>query len=106
VRPGNGFVPDFPLLKKADVNGYKAQPLYRFLRLSKPIQDDRDHEKDMEEPASEPIWARLYSPLTATDVIWNFEKFLVDKKGVVRHRYVPAAAPEDLVGTIEKLLAE
>ncbi|GBN78548.1 Glutathione peroxidase 1 [Araneus ventricosus] len=32
VRPGNGFLPNFPIFKKIDVNGEKEHPLYTFIK--------------------------------------------------------------------------
>ena len=33
VRPGNGFVPKFPLTKRIDVNGVNEHPIYSFLKV-------------------------------------------------------------------------
>jgi glutathione peroxidase len=33
VRPGNGFVPNFKLFNKIEVNGDKEEPLYTFLKV-------------------------------------------------------------------------
>jgi glutathione peroxidase len=33
VRPGSGFVPNFKLFKKIEVNGDKEEPLYTFLKV-------------------------------------------------------------------------
>ena len=33
VRPGGGFVPNFPLTKKCDVNGDKEHPLFTFVKV-------------------------------------------------------------------------
>jgi glutathione peroxidase len=33
VRPGNGFVPNFKLFKKIEVNGDEEEPLYTFLKV-------------------------------------------------------------------------
>lgn len=104
VRPGNGFEPKFSLLEKGDVNGEKAQPLFRFLRASRPIQDDRDIEADIEKPPS--TFPILHNPITSSDVLWNFEKFLVNRSGEVAHRFTPAFPPENMAKTIETLLAE
>ena len=35
VRPGGGFVPNFPLTAKSDVNGDKQLPLYSYLKVHK-----------------------------------------------------------------------
>lgn len=72
----------FPLFSKIDVNGDGAHPLFQHLKKAAP-------------------------GLLGTEAIkWNFTKFLVRKDGSVYKRYAPSTAPEELVGDIEKLLAE
>jgi glutathione peroxidase len=72
----------FPLFAKVDVNGDGAHPLFRQLKKDAP-------------------------GLLGTEAIkWNFTKFLVRKDGTVYKRYAPSTAPAELVGDIEKLLAE
>lgn len=72
VRPGGGFVPNFQLFEKGDVNGDKEQKVYTFLKNSCP-------------PTSELLGSpsRLFwEPMKMHDVRWNFEKFLVGPDGV------------------------
>ena len=72
----------FPLFAKVEVNGGGAHPLFQHLKKAAP-------------------------GLLGTEAIkWNFTKFLVKKDGSVYKRYAPSTAPEELVGDIEKLLAE
>ncbi len=54
-----------------------------------------------------PLYARLTSVDSAGDVSWNFEKFLVNKKGEVVARFKSAVKPDapELVGAIEQALA-
>lgn len=33
----------------------------------------------------------MYEPIRANDITWNFEKFLIDKNGIVRYRFHPTA---------------
>jgi glutathione peroxidase len=107
VRPGNGYVPKFRLIEKGDVNGCNAQPLYRYLRSTLPYREDCNHaEEVMISTPKEPIWNVLWSPLMASDVKWNFEKFLIDKKGIPRHRFMPSTDPLALKPWIEKLWKE
>ncbi|WGG49660.1 glutathione peroxidase [Rugamonas sp. DEMB1] len=76
------FGVSFPLFAKVDVNGEQAHPLFKQLKKDAP-------------------------GLLGTEAIkWNFTKFLVRKDGTVYKRYAPATKPEELVGDIEKLLAE
>ena len=69
----------FPLMKKAEVTGDKKQPVYQWLT------------KETKFPG---------------EVSWNFEKFLVNKKGEVVGRFKSATAPEspELQAAIEKAL--
>ncbi|RCN33855.1 putative phospholipid hydroperoxide glutathione peroxidase [Ancylostoma caninum] len=72
------FEPD--LYAKVDVNGDKADPLFKFLKKEKGG--------------------------TLIDAIkWNFTKFLVDKEGNVVKRYGPTTEPKEMVKEIEHLLA-
>uniref|UniRef100_A0A2K5EG53 Glutathione peroxidase n=1 Tax=Aotus nancymaae TaxID=37293 RepID=A0A2K5EG53_AOTNA len=71
VRPGGGFVPNFQLFEKGDVNGEKEQKFYTFLKNSCP-------------PTSELVGTsnRLFwEPMKVHDIRWNFEKFLVGPDG-------------------------
>ncbi|EPQ10340.1 Glutathione peroxidase 3 [Myotis brandtii] len=71
VRPGGGFVPNFQLFEKGDVNGEKEQKVYTFLKNSCP-------------PTSELLGSpnRLFwEPMKIHDIRWNFEKFLVGPDG-------------------------
>jgi glutathione peroxidase len=71
---------DFPVMRKIDVNGPSAHPLYRWLKAQK-------------------------KGLLGTEAIkWNFTKFLVDRNGRVAGRFAPATAPQALESAIEALL--
>ncbi|KAI5259636.1 Glutathione Peroxidase 3 [Manis pentadactyla] len=72
VRPGGGFIPNFKLFEKGDVNGEKEQKFYTFLKNSCP-------------PTSELLGSpdRLFwEPMKVHDIRWNFEKFLVGPDGI------------------------
>jgi glutathione peroxidase len=76
------FGVSFPLFAKIDVNGEHAHPLFQHLKKAAP-------------------------GLLGTEAIkWNFTKFLIKKDGSVYKRYAPSTTPQELVGDIEKLLAE
>jgi glutathione peroxidase len=71
---------DFPMMRKIDVNGPKAHPLYAYLKKAK-------------------------KGVLGTEAIkWNFTKFLVDRTGQVTGRFPPTAEPQALEGAIEALL--
>ncbi|HEY8617978.1 glutathione peroxidase [Phenylobacterium sp.] len=71
---------DFPMMRKIDVNGPKAHPLYVYLKGAK-------------------------KGLFGTEgVKWNFTKFLVGRDGQVAGRFAPTVEPKALEGAIEALL--
>uniref|UniRef100_A0A4X2KHE5 glutathione peroxidase n=1 Tax=Vombatus ursinus TaxID=29139 RepID=A0A4X2KHE5_VOMUR len=72
VRPGGGFVPNFQLFEKGDVNGEKEQKFYTFLKNSCPAPSEL-----VGTPRN-----LFWEPLKAHDIRWNFEKFLVGPDGV------------------------
>uniref|UniRef100_A0A8C2T4Z9 Glutathione peroxidase n=1 Tax=Coturnix japonica TaxID=93934 RepID=A0A8C2T4Z9_COTJA len=72
VRPGGGFVPNFQLFQKGDVNGAKEQKVYSFLKNScPPVAEEFGNPKNL-----------FWEPLRNHDIKWNFEKFLVGTDGV------------------------
>jgi glutathione peroxidase len=108
VRPGNGFEPKFTILEKGDVNGPKATPLFKLLRAELPYPHDRTPEMDMESPygimkVDNQLGGQIATP---SDVKWNFEKFLVDHRGVPRYRFSPKTPTKELASYIEELLKE
>jgi len=66
----------FPVFAKVDVNGDDADPLYAWLKSSKP-------------------------GLLGTEAIkWNFTKFLVGRDGTVIKRFAPTDTPESMTPAI------
>jgi glutathione peroxidase len=71
----------FPMMRKVEVNGAQAHPLWQWLK-------------------------REARGLLGTQAIkWNFTKFLVGRDGRVLKRYAPTEKPEALRKDIEKALA-
>ena len=74
------FGVDFPMFAKIDVNGDKADPLWRWLKDEK-------------------------GGLLGIDAIkWNFTKFLVGRDGRVIRRYAPQTEPKAIAADIEAAL--
>jgi len=100
VRPGNGWHPhrNLHIYGKLEVNGKDHHPLYEFLKDVCPQTVMQIGKRD----------ELIYNPIRANDVTWNFEKFLIDKKGRPRFRFHPTAWShgEVVQPYIEKLLAE
>ncbi|XP_015362655.1 epididymal secretory glutathione peroxidase [Marmota monax] len=72
VRPGGGYIPNFQLFEKGDVNGEKEQKVFTFLKHSCP------HPSEMLGSLKYISW----EPIKVHDIRWNFEKFLVGPDGV------------------------
>jgi len=105
VRPGqqqwvkdagypDGFVPNFPMMEKGDVNGKEPMPVYKFLksRCEAPMQEFY------------PLAKLNYDNFHQNDLRWSFEKFLVDKQGKPVLRYALLVTPGDLEADIDHLL--
>jgi glutathione peroxidase len=91
----------FPLYGKIGVTGPKKHPLYRYLTTEKPDTEDRDR---MEAK----LRGYKMEPTPKPEVVWNFEKFLIDRRGQVVRRFAPDTAPDDprLIAAIEAELAK
>ncbi len=74
----------FPMFSKIDVKGINIAPLYSYLTDKK------------------------LNPKFGGDISWNFNKFLIDKKGNIINRFDSAVKPDDpkLVNAIEEALKE
>lgn len=71
----------FPLMKKIEVNGKNAHPIYKYLK---------------EETKG----------LLGGAIKWNFTKFLISRDGGRIQRFAPASTPESLDEKVAALLAE
>jgi glutathione peroxidase len=91
----------FPLFSKITVKGSSKHPLYRKLTAAKPhaLDDEqmrqglKGHGIDTGEPG---------------EVLWNFEKFLIDRHGTVVERFSPSIKPDDarLLSAIDRELGK
>jgi len=90
VRPGNGYVPAFPLFQKVDVNGAFADPLFKWLRDQLPLPFDNPYGNTI--PAQ---MLMLWEPASRTDIDWNFSKFLISRNGAPIKRWSEEVATSD-----------
>jgi len=72
----------FPIMKKVDVNGDNAAPLFKWLKEEKP------------------------GILGLQRVKWNFEKWLIGRDGKVKQRWASTTKPESLEKPILEALGE
>jgi glutathione peroxidase len=93
----------FPMFQKIAVKGDAQHPLYRQLIQAKPHA-----EGDKDSGLRKTLAQHGLGPANDTDVLWNFEKFLVGRDGNVVARFAPDITPEDprIVQAIESELAK
>src|SRR5262249_33908616 len=98
----SNFGVDFPMFAKIAVTGPEQHPLYKALTQAIPKATS---------PTGEDFPARLQgygmTPNPEPGILWNFEKFVIDRKGDVVARFTPDTPPDNpaLLATIDKALA-
>ena len=92
---------DFPLFSKISVAGADKHPLYQVLTQAIP-------ERIGEGPWWEDLVQYGLTPNPKPEVLWNFEKFLVNKQGEVVARFAPDIKADDarIVDAINAELAK
>lgn len=92
----------FPRFKKIEVNGPNEAPLYTFLKQAIPAREGKKN-----------FFMNLLLSLSSrmngkskndSDIKWNFEKFLVDRKGQVVKRFEPTTKPEQIEEYVKAVL--
>ena len=92
----------FPLMKKIDVFGENADPIFKYLTTQVP--DEEVH--GLKDKAT----MKLVDSISKADgrkpgeIRWNFTKFLISKDGIVIKRFPPVSTPEDMEPEIEAML--
>jgi glutathione peroxidase len=91
----------FPLFSKISVKGADRHPLYATLTGAR-------REALGEGPMRERLAGYGIKAEDPTEVLWNFEKFLVGRNGLVVERFAPDIAPDDarLTSAIDRELAK
>ena len=96
------FNVSFPMFSKVSTKGDDQHELYKYLTETKPVTDVNDGSleeklKGFGSERSEP-----------SEVLWNFEKFLIGKNGEIAARFAPDVTPEDerLTSKIEAEIAK
>ena len=92
----------FPLMKKIDVFGANAHPIFKYLTQQVPTEEVHG----LKDKAT----MKLVDGLSKSEgreeggVRWNFTKFLISKDGSLIKRFAPVAKPEDMETDIEAML--
>lgn len=92
----------FPQMKKADVNGENAIPLFKFLKEQKGFEGFGKGPKAL-------MMAGMLKTIDSDyennpEIKWNFTKFVVDRSGNVVARFEPTAKMSDVEDCVKSLL--
>ena len=92
----------FPLMKKIDVFGENADPIYKYLTKQAPNEEVHG----LKAKAT----MKMVDSLSKADgreeggIRWNFTKFLISKDGSVIKRFAPTTTPADLDAEVATML--
>ncbi len=71
----------FPLMKKVNVNGEDADPIFKYLR-------------------------KAAGGFLGNSIKWNFTKFLISRDGTTVERFAPTTTPESLENRVKEFLSK
>ena len=92
----------FPQMKKADVNGENAIPLFKYLKEQKGFEGFGKGPKALAMSAMLSKIDKDYK--NNSEIKWNFTKFIVDRSGNVVARFEPTAKMEKVDECVKGLL--
>ena len=92
----------FPQMKKTDVNGENATPLFKYLKEQKGFEG---FGKGPTALAMSAMLAKIDKDYKNNpEIKWNFTKFVVDRSGNVVARFEPTAKMDDVAKCVESLI--
>ena len=92
----------FPQMKKSDVNGENAIPLFKYLKEQKGFEGFGKGPKAL---AMGAMLAKIDKDYKNNpEIKWNFTKFVVDRKGEVIARFEPTAKMDDVAKCVGDLI--
>ncbi len=100
------YAVDFPMFAKIAVTGDATHPLYRALIAAAPNATGATREAFRTKLAGF-LGKTGASPNPEPGILWNFEKFLIDRQGNVVARFSPEVVPDDpaILAAIQSALA-
>ena len=91
----------FQLMKKIDVNGAQAHPIFEYLKSQAPTEEY----KGLKAKAAQKLFKSISKSVEKeSDIKWNFTKFVISRDGTVIKRYAPTTTPEQMEKDIQALL--
>ena len=92
----------FQIMRKVDVNGLDATPVFEFLKAQAPTEEYHG----LKAKAAKALFKTLSKSVEKdSDIKWNFTKFLISKDGETIKRYAPTTEPKDFEKDVEAMLA-
>ena len=92
----------FQIMKKIDVNGAAADPIFEYLKAQAPTEEYHG----LKAKAAKALFKTISNSVEKdSDIKWNFTKFLISKDGATVKRYAPTTAPKDFEKDVEAMLA-
>lgn len=91
----------FQIMKKTDVNGPAAEPIFEYLKSQAPTEEYNG----LKAKATHAMLKKLSSSVEKdSDILWNFTKFLISKDGKTIKRFAPTTDPKDFEKEVESML--
>ena len=91
----------FQLMKKIDVNGAQAHPIFEYLKSQAPTEEY----KGLKAKAAQKLFKSISKSVEKeSDIKWNFTKFVICRDGTVIKRFAPTTTPEQMEKDIQALL--
>ena len=88
-------------MKKTDVNGPAAEPIFEYLKAQAPTEEY----KGLKAKATHAMLKKISKSVEKdSDILWNFTKFLISKDGETIKRYAPTTDPKDFEKDVEEFI--
>ena len=92
----------FQIMKKIDVNGPAAEPIFEYLKAQAPAEVYHG----LKAKAASALFKTISKSVEKdSDIKWNFTKFLISKDGKTVKRFASTTEPKDFEQDIEAMLA-
>ena len=92
----------FQIMKKTDVNGPAAEPVFEYLKTQAPAEEYHG----LKAKGAAMLFKKISKSVEKdSDIKWNFTKFLISRDGKTIKRYAPTTEPKDFETDVEAMLA-
>ena len=91
----------FQIMKKTDVNGADAEPIFEYLKTQAPTEEYHG----LKAKGAAMLFKSISKSVEKdSDIKWNFTKFLISRDGETIKRYAPTTEPKDVEKDVEEML--